>query len=295
MKDIVFVEADPEPKKRKVSCLPKKVWGKTPIKTKAPTEIKADEPKKKKKKKKVAEDKSLGDDEEVFDEPSEQVCTEKWRVFGPEGIPDSCDVVGFDIGTCHLAMIGLVEDPDNPDEPKVACAALLNVSDKSTHHACDNIDDILSNNPAFSWVKNSIHHGVEQQGQVNPMARIVAGSIRSCLRTHKFCEGVEPDVSVVSAMTKYTLVQQYTDDKAWHGVPIKSLSGSKNTRKRKLLGELHANGIWKMRRDRVFRRWFKNADKWTEQKHDISDSYLIALRKWKEVRAASKKRRNKKK
>jgi hypothetical protein len=61
-------------------------------------------------------------------------------------------VVGFDIGTSHLAMTGLVEDPENPDEPRVSCAALLDVSDQSAHHACDNIDAILNNDETFEWV-----------------------------------------------------------------------------------------------------------------------------------------------
>jgi hypothetical protein len=74
-----------------------------------------------------------------------------------------------------------------------------------------------------------------------------------------------------------------------YGEGIENLGGSKNTHKRKLLGELHARGIWKARGDGVFSKWFRTADSWTSQKHDISDSYLIALRKWMEIKGTAPK------
>jgi hypothetical protein len=66
---------------------------------------------------------------------------------------------------------------------------------------------------------------------------------------------MEPDVNFIPAPGKYDLVQLFTDDERWHGQDPKELKGQNNTKKRKLLGELHARGIWQHTENKLFSKW----------------------------------------
>lgn len=196
-------------------------------------------------------------------------------MFSPYGKDIDCDVVGVDIGIIRLGIVGIKKFPGET-HPRWVWACLLNIPTKATHFSCDIIDELISTDPNFSWARNAPKHRIELQVQFNHIARQMAQGIRTCFRVNVMNDDKDPDVQFVHGDKKYSVGPKYCPET--RNDPLRSdASGSKNTKKRKILGSNDVRALLKMsgkegRMDRFLDAILKhNVDEF-----DLDDAYLIA-------------------
>jgi hypothetical protein len=205
--------------------------------------------------------------------------SKNYVVYSPFSNPADrvCDDVGFDIGSNHLGVTGLAGDPTKED-PKVVWEGLLNMPSKSAHDTSDLIDAALMQEPNLSWIRKARRHRIEQQVRFNPKARQIAGALRSCLRTYKMARRQTPDVQYVNAELKYGVAPIYCPEARDDPLRKVCITKTKNTSKRKQLGERDAIHLMRKRGDHRAIDFLENLrrSRGVDQVHDITDSYLIA-------------------
>lgn len=204
--------------------------------------------------------------------------TDNYLVFSPYGENATCDIVGIDIGTVHLGMVGLAWDEDI-NNYKVTWIALLSYRAKTAVQSCDMFDEILTTNKDFQFFRDATQIAIEGQRQLNV---IPAATIRATARTIAHLVGREPDVENVNGDNKYKIAPLYSEEAAsnpnrWH-------TGAKGRKYRKLVGEQDTLCLLKLDNDIVvynFLMSLKNGKDFSaiDQLHDVADGYLIA--RWK--------------
>jgi hypothetical protein len=156
----------------------------------------------------------------------------------------------------------------------------------------DFLDHLLLTEPELSWIMQVNRIRIEQQlGTKNLKAQSTAAVVRSFFRCNLIRRNITPDVEFVHPIRKYTIGPFLMDGLGSH----KSLTGAKNTKKRKLLGEDHVTALLTRFDYQVglsVLRYFKvNVD----QLHDITDAYLIGLDRYFLHRTKKKKTTRKQK
>ena len=139
--------------------------------------------------------------------------TNDYFIYAPFGKDCPCDMIGVDIGTVHLAFVGLkYQDNSNKNFPCViSWICLISIRTSSITQTSDKLINILLNNVDFEWLRKCTYFRIEEQVQWNKKAQKIAAVLRTCFRCMLILlrNDTKPDVEFVHGECKYLIAPYY--------------------------------------------------------------------------------------
>lgn len=246
--------------------------------------------KKKKTKEKIDLSVLLGDSLRIGKGTYLSLCSD-YLVFGVYGKDSPCHVVGIDVGSVHLGLVGLCTGEDGV--PILSWFALISHGGMATQFTCDYVDRLLVTDPVFRWARDARKIRIELQMKVNPRARQIASSLRSVFRTLSLSGDAdsEPDVSFVHGNQKYKIAGKYSKEARDDPLRNEILTGAENKEKRKTLGEHDCFALLAVGEESKAMEALYHLRGHLDQLHDLTDAYLLGRWAYEETGKTKKRKR----